>query len=338
MAHAPRGFGGIATGTTTVSPTYPSGVIATDRCILTVTCKPETVIPAAPSGWTLLGSASVGTGTAGTGGTGPQRLAIYERDATASLTGTVAVATTGCNVAAAQISAYAKAAGDTWATTTVLFGSDTTSATGYSATSSANLAQALGDILELDTAVSLGTARVTPGSVTAAGATHSAVTERFDAGSTTGNDVGLQIATVDVTGGAATAATTYPATLSAASYGGTAFVRLRVTPAPVVAGAATLNAPAVLTAAGTAITPPLVLGAATLNAASTLATAGTLAKLGAVALQAAAQLVVAAQSIAPTRRRPVADVQTAGWTPTGAATIWQALSDQSTSTYTTTGA
>ena len=338
MAHAPRGFGGIATGTTTVSPTYPSGVIATDRCILTVTCKPETVIAAALGGWTLLGSASVGTGTAGTGGTGPQRLAIYERDATASLTGTVAVATTGCNVAAAQISAYAKAASDTWATTTVLSGLDTTTAPRATRRLQA-------PTLLRRWATSLSS---TPPSASAPPASRPGQSPRPVRRTAPSPSASTPAPRPAMMSDCRSPPSTSP---------GAPPRRPRPTPD---AERRQLRRHRVRAPAGHARAGGRWRGhagrpgrphcsrygghatagarAATLNAASTLATAGTLAKLGAVALQAAAQLVVAAQSIAPTRRRPVADVQTAGWTPTGAATIWQALSDQSTSTYATTGA
>jgi hypothetical protein len=223
--------GTIAEGTTAaLTPGLPAGMAVGGLMLLCSVAKQSTVTIPVPSGWTLVGSATGGTGTAGIDlGTLICQIAyrIYQAGDTApSLT--IASASPAHHV----IIGYAPGTtGDTMDVPTGNGGGDTTAGTGYSATGSANLSVTTNDLLVAVTGNVTDTP--TPGTVTltATSATLAASSSRVDDANTQGNDSRITIVDSTVTAGTSTAApawsNTWGGTNAAASMGATMFVRVR---------------------------------------------------------------------------------------------------------------
>jgi MSHA biogenesis protein MshQ len=239
---------------------------ATDKLLLTVVCKPETAVPSSDTG-SLVGSVVLGGGAAGLN-TGPARLTVWEVVDDTNTVTQFSFTLTGANAQAAQALAFSKAADEVWEPCALQSGDDLTSDTAYSMLTASGVGQASGDGLALLTALGNSSASVSAVAASAPGASQGAPSERQDGGSSSGDGVRLHVATALVTAGEATGATTVTATLSAASTGGTAVVRLRALPGTDYQEAA----PTGTVAAGN-WTP---VGAATLHEAL----AGTVAETG----------------------------------------------------------
>src|SRR5690349_10713890 len=110
----------------TVAP--PASAAAGDIWFLFMASKLSTTVPQVPSGFSLVDSAIVGTGTDGVG-TGPIRLSCWSQQLTAAAASTN-VSNTGGNVFLAGGPVFRKAAGETW-NCSVNFGSDTSSGTAF---------------------------------------------------------------------------------------------------------------------------------------------------------------------------------------------------------------
>jgi hypothetical protein len=236
MAISIGGIGAVASSTTsTLSVAYPANQDK-DTLLLFVTNKPQNVTPATPTGWTLVASNIVGTGTQGAG-TGQVRLSVYKRYVSGTaLTGNVSVSITSVNVSLGVIVGYRSPNGEI--TASVVGGtppSDTTSGTGYAVTTASAVSAAVGDWLVAHTGtagnVTATQAGWTPGNATTGPI--GTIVERVDAGASTGNAIGNVIADGPILS-ALNATTTYSLTLSGASTGGTQIIKL-VEPAPTVA-------------------------------------------------------------------------------------------------------
>jgi hypothetical protein len=223
--------GTIAEGTTAaLSPGIPAGMTAGDLMLLCSVAKASTVTIPVPTGWTLVGSATGGTGTAGADlGTLITQVAyrIYQAgDAAPSITVASSLVTHHVIVGYTE-----GQAGDTMDVPTGNGGGDTTAGTGYSVTGSANLSVTTNDRLVAVTGNVTDTP--TPGTVTltATSATLAASSSRVDDANTSGNDDRITIVDSTVTAGTSTAApawsNTWGGTNAAASMGATMFVRVR---------------------------------------------------------------------------------------------------------------
>lgn len=124
-----------ASGNITLNP--PGGTAAEDIVVLVTGNKLSGAVPDPVPGCQWRGDAVVGTGADGTD-TGPMRLSAWSK----ILTGTAASDTINVpagNVVVGGGMVYRKDLGDTWAVPLVLFGTDVSSGTGFSATMPSNV-------------------------------------------------------------------------------------------------------------------------------------------------------------------------------------------------------
>jgi len=136
-APALHAAGTIAYGSTSVAAPYPV-LTSGDKLLLTVGTKPNTATISTPSGWTLVGTYSGGAGTTGAN-TGPTTIAVFEKLATGSESGTVTVSITSGNSSWAQITSWMLPPGcDSWYSATAAGNADTTTGAAWSVTCDGN--------------------------------------------------------------------------------------------------------------------------------------------------------------------------------------------------------
>ena len=207
----------VGTGTTVYSTGNPSpGAAANaigDLLILIVGTKPDSTPATTPSGWTLLGSASGGTGSQGID-TGPMRVGVFYKVATSANEAPGAITITGNNVSAASVYAFRPGAGNI-IDIVGTGAADTTTGTPHSATMPVNPGLTVGDAL---LAVGIIPTDVTTPSqfsaqtVSATGMTTVNLTEIEEWDTASGQDMGGWVARGSVVTGTATAAPTVSAT------------------------------------------------------------------------------------------------------------------------------
>lgn len=208
-----RSAGPFAVGTTSVAPAYPHHDIG-DMLILVVGSRGTTdPTPTTPTGWTLIGSSYNGGAGTFAADAGNARITTYSREATTRLTGTQSVTITSGNTATGQIYAINRDNSEGW-TVSSGGGTDTTGGTGWSVTtSSISLDSASGGDVVL-TASSINTDAYTYSSLslTQTGSTISTPNEEAEYRGSTGNDMGLLIASTEVTSGSGSGAATFTMT------------------------------------------------------------------------------------------------------------------------------
>jgi hypothetical protein len=219
-----------ATGGSTMSQPLPAGWAADDLAVLVVASGQEdNALPslAAIGGdWTYAGT-TVGTDAAAVGvEAGPRRLTFYTRQLAAG-DGAVTITQPATTLAtmASRVILLRKAITESWRISTAAFGEDVTSGTAWSAPMT-TLPSRLGAGAFV-VAGRAGAVANTPvvqalsaETITAAGATIGAVTERADNGnSVNGAEAHLGVWTATVTAGTATANPVIAATLAAADTG-----------------------------------------------------------------------------------------------------------------------
>lgn len=207
-----------ASGGTTVSPTYPTGITPLSGLVLVVGQKPSTANGGSvttPSGWTLRGSLTGAGGYGTTLGvdTGNTNVFVYTKDTvTGSETGTLAVTVGTNNVCWANI--YRIDASDT-ATWSYEFGSGEDTAAGDVSITTGNMALAAGDFILAGMVIP--TDVTTPSQFSAhalaqTGTTFGTVTEIQEPDSATGNDIGGYLIRAPVSSGSGSGAVTMTAT------------------------------------------------------------------------------------------------------------------------------
>lgn len=228
--------GAIATGTTSLSVPYPTGIAAGNLLVLSVGNKYPTNGPATPAGWTL-----VAQGTGGSGGSGVDSGNVYAtvfvKEAVGTESGNLALTLTSADTAMAQMYRYTKTAGASWnyAATT---GADTSAGTSWSVTGAANPGIVAGDIVIATSAMNGNRVSNWGESISATGVTFAAATERMDSNSGTGQDMGMVVSEHSVSSGTATAAPVYSMTGSSGSAnansptGASVMLRIREMAAP----------------------------------------------------------------------------------------------------------
>lgn len=208
-----------ASGGTSVSPTYPTGIQSTDALVLFVGQKPSTAnggTVTTPSGWTLRDelTAAGGYGTTLGADTGNTNLRVYTKDTvTGSETGTLAV-TIGTNNVSWAVVIRVPSGGNG-----LLYGSSdgskTAAGASVSVTLAANPGLQTGDVALWG--MCIPTDVTTPSqfsahSISASGATFDTPVELQEPDSATGNDIGGFLAYASVTAGSSSAAPTITAT------------------------------------------------------------------------------------------------------------------------------
>lgn len=216
-------------GTTSLAIAAPTGTAIGDLQIIHMVNKLSSVVPTTPAGWDLVDSQVVGTGSDGVG-TGPIRMTVFARIWSITPTSTT-ITITGGNVANGAAKTYRRASTDPNFQVNAMFGSDTSSGTGFATTQSAVQGFTVNDQVFAYGAVTANTTRSTD-SVTVPGCTLAAVTQIESGGTATGNALYNWSSRTNVTAGSQTGAATTSATLAAASTGGAVVVRISIAPLP----------------------------------------------------------------------------------------------------------
>jgi hypothetical protein len=287
--NTPTPVGTTTTASTTgVTPTMPTGTATGDRVF--VFQSGSNTAGATPTNWTALyKDVQVGpTATAPGAGTGRRYSSCYYRDYDGVWT-MPAFSLTSATQNTNSVSAISarRRAGDTWNAPTASSPGNTSAASTAYSVSVPSFATTTGAYLFVHTSVNDNVTAASQ-TLTQTGATFTGLTERADTGSATGNDVAIEVSTVEVTTGA-TATLTRAGTLSGASEGGTVVVQqTTTTPASgtTYQGAVTLSATATLSASAVLEK----IGAVSLTATSTLTSEAFLTAAAAVSLTATATL------------------------------------------------
>lgn len=238
-----RAWIGTAAGSTTAaSPVYPAtGVTAGDSIYCYVVNDNSTAVatqpplPAAPTGWTRLGSWWGGSGASGAG-VGVRQGTLFKRDTLAAgtengvtLTSAFANPTGSSFVYAVLLGIRPATPGNTISDLIGPFGSDTVSDVSFSVTLSGITNVQTNDLVLAMAAIPLSvSSSASAETIAITGCTIGTVTEDFDSSTTSGNDCRSFIWSAPVTAGSATTgAGTLAATLAAASTGFAGLWRVR---------------------------------------------------------------------------------------------------------------
>jgi len=224
-------FGAIGTGangSTTVAPTYPTGITSGQYLVAVITSgATNSETPTAPDGtWTQLATGASTDGTYGVD-TGPRRVTAFGRLADGTETGTVTFSITNGGTCRGTISRFSRSGTGTWQVTGQ-GANDSTSGTGVSMTF-ASMNWNTGDATLVAVGQRVDGATQSAQSLTASGVTFGALTNRATNAVTTGNDHRHVVDTFAAVTGTSNvdAAPTWAYTASAAVSAGGVVVRLR---------------------------------------------------------------------------------------------------------------
>jgi hypothetical protein len=230
-------FGAIGTGangSTSVAPSYPTGITADQY----LTCQVSSggtgnPTPSTPSGWTLLGTSTTTDGTYGVD-TGPRRITVFGKIADGSETGTLTVSITSGDSCRGTICRWTKAGSGSWVVDAVA-ANDSGAHTGISMTAGASLTWNTGDATMVANSQRVDSVTQSSQSLTATGVTFGTRTNRAATAVTTGNDHRHTVDTFAAISSTSnvTAAPTWAYTASAAASSASIIVRLREYTAPV---------------------------------------------------------------------------------------------------------
>lgn len=265
---------------TTVSPTYPAGLVEFDTVYAVLHIKPHTATVATPANWSLVGSEQGGGGAQGAG-TGLTRIHVYKRTVpSGGLTGSQAFTITGGSSPVGHMQAWrSNGTGLLWDTETLTFYSRSGASTAAGGTGGANVVLGPKDALIAvvgtpdDTTTNLNITNLA-----ATGATLNALVKAPSAAQNTnativnaqGNDVAAASAYAVVASGVSTAAPSVTCTANASETGMGLFFRVsatRIKPTTHSADAS-LTGTGAITSAGVIVT--VHTGQATVAATATI--------------------------------------------------------------------
>ena len=212
-------FGAIGTGasgSTSVAPSYPSGITVGQLLLCVVTSgATNNETPGTPSDWILLGTSTTTGGAFGVD-TGPRRVTVFARIADGSESGTLTVSITNGNTCRGSILRFTSSVGSSYLVRAGL-GNDSTAGTGVSI-ACGSLDWVTGDVAVVCVAQLIDNSTQSSQSLTATGTTFGTRTNRASVADTTGNDHRHVIDTfAAVTTGGGSATTTWAYTASNAS-------------------------------------------------------------------------------------------------------------------------
>ena len=221
-------LGTAANGTTSCTPSYPTGITAGQYLLCHVTSgNSGNGTPTMPGDWTQLATVASTDGTYGLD-TGPRRATVFGKVADGTESGTVTVSLTSGDTMRASISRWTKSAGDSWVVDAVT-GHDSDGGTSVSVTfGSVNWHN--GDAVAIVNAQRVDSVTQSAQSITATGITMGTRTNRASTAVTTGNDhrhVVDTVAAVSAADPSEDAAPTWSYTASAACSAAVVLVRLR---------------------------------------------------------------------------------------------------------------
>ena len=215
---------GIGTATSPVTVSMPLGISAGDLLVMGVISKYPTITPSA-SGWTIPtnGQGSGGAGAPGLN-SGTVNATFLVKEAVGG-EGSTSVTLTGLNCAYVVVARYTKAAGGTWSYVATN-GGDNSAGGSFSVTGAADPGCQSGDMM-LVLAGQNGDGASDTQSLSQTGMTWGAANERFDSGTSAGDDVGIQLVDFAASAGTSSAAPVYTANIGFSGAGAAAFLRIR---------------------------------------------------------------------------------------------------------------
>lgn len=218
-------LGGSSAGTTSITVLAPTGIAAGNMLVI---CLSTRQAPTTPSGWTLVGTQSGGSGADGAD-TGTVHATVYTKVSDGTETDT-AVAVSGGTGGGGRMIRYTKT-NTAWSASTASKGSDNTAGTDWSVTGDVDQGVTTGDFVVSCSATNNDLyTHVTP-SISQTGVTFSSQAERIETPTTLGNDSTVYISEHVVSGGPSSAAPVYTMTASGTATdnpaGATVIVRLR---------------------------------------------------------------------------------------------------------------
>lgn len=227
MAISHFATGTAATGTTSVTPSYPANWQAGDLGIVTIASgQTSENTPTSPAGWVYAGSFSGGGGTFG-GGTGPRRVTFYVRELQSGDDTAPTFSLASGNNCIAAVTVLRKEVGDGAWMTASSFGADTSAGTGFSVTCSNDPGVAAGDHVILGFAIRDSCTQSNTG-ISTTGVTYGTINEQVDTSSETGNDNHLGVFEGPATAGTSSAAPVITSTLSGSESGAAGVLRVRI--------------------------------------------------------------------------------------------------------------
>lgn len=230
MAIAYGSIGSAGSGSTSISVGYPSGISAGDMLVLCIANKYPTNGPSTPSGWTLATNAQ-GTGGRGSpgGGSGTVYITVFIKQAVGSESGSLSVTLTSANSSHGVMLRYTKASDAAWTYAAANTAQNTNSVT-WDAVLDSDPGIQTADMVLVASAVNANWTFSLEG-VTTSGVTYGTAVERYDTGTTTGDDVKLVVSEHPVSTGSSSGNATYVMTSSGSNTvspaGATVLLRLR---------------------------------------------------------------------------------------------------------------
>lgn len=223
-----------STGTTSVSPAYPSTPAVGNLILCFIASKEPASDPTHSSGFTLLAKHDGVSGGAVAANAGPTSVYIFVKESDGTESGTVTFTISGGDASVGRMALYSKATGNAWNYANYTSGEDSTSGTSVSVAGSAGIDLAAGDFILGAFSGTRGNTTASAQSFSATGATFSGASERIDSSNSSSPGCMLLVSDAVVTVGSNNTPTA-AWTTAASTQGPAVILRLRETPAWTVA-------------------------------------------------------------------------------------------------------
>lgn len=230
--------GASVSGTTSVSVPYPASISAGDLLVLGVANKYPNNGPTTPTGWRLLSNCQ-GSGGQGASGadTGSTYATIFVKEADGTESGNLSVTITSGNSAVGAMVRYTKGAGKNWNLACTNGSDNSGNSTSWSVTGAADPGLITDDIVVVVSAINTDAYTFASQALTSTGVTFSSDSERYDDGTTSGQDCKLVGTQHVVSGGTSSAAPVFTMTASGSTTnrpaGASSFLRIRQVDQPI---------------------------------------------------------------------------------------------------------
>lgn len=225
-------------GTTSLSVAYPASISSGDLLVLGVANKYPNNGPTTPSGWRLLSNCQ-GSGGQGASGAdvGSTYATIFLKEADGTESGNLSVTITSGNSAVGAMVRYTKGAGKDWNIACTNGSDNSGNSTSWSVTGAADPGLITDDIVVVVSAINTDAYTFASHALTSTGVTFSSDTERYDDGTTSGQDCKLVGTQHVVSGGTSSAAPVFTMTASGSAAnrpaGASSFLRIRQVDQPI---------------------------------------------------------------------------------------------------------
>lgn len=215
-----------STGTTSVSPAYPSSPSSEDLILCFIASKEPASDPTHSSGFTLLAKKDGVAGGAVGANSGPTSIFIFYKESDGTESGTVTFSISGGDSSVGRMALYSKTGGYTWDYANYTSGEDTTNGTGVSVAGAGGIDLSSGDMILGTFSGTRGNTSSSARAFSGSGMTFATADERIDSSNSSSPGVMLLVSDAQVTtGNNNTPTATW--TLAAGSLGPAIILRLR---------------------------------------------------------------------------------------------------------------